>query len=478
VNNNLLEADKLDNAIEVDLTWPEPEMEELSVGSPLVNDVRVVPEVEELRALSALSSTGSNAPGRYNMSEFLTGSVAVGIILPESAGSAENWSTARRDTVYSEIQDGLGRWVDWSDNNHIDTNKDAVLANVSFTYDYRYAVPVTMEPIQNSSRDDYQWISQSFNNMGFTNSGGWYMQTYDYLEWLRNSNGTDWAMVIFVADSYNDTDGTFTDGYFGYTYGFLTVMTYDNDGWGITNMDMVTQHESAHVFGAADNYSAPGYGGCMNNTDITGYLGIQNSNCEYILNTGEESTSIPNPSAQTDVMMNDNSRTKHHWTGQYQNGWRDTDGDRLADVVDTTPRFNLSLLDGSANVIGVVYDDPEPGYWEDITINEITSASYRVDSGSWTALSAQDGSFNTDYEPVTFNIGSPSIGSHTLDVSVTNSRGNTYVTSQSFTWPPAPPSNDSITSPTVISTLGVSLYHEHGGRDGERGLTGQRVQRW
>ena len=165
--------------------------------------------------------------------------------------------------------------------------------------------------------------------------GGCFPRIYDYLNDLRSRKGTKWATAIFVVDSSADTDGKFSDGYFGYAgfYGPRIVMTYDNDGWSIDHMDQVVQHEMGHIFGAGDNYYAPGYGGCMSTTELYGYLGIPNSNCAY-----------SNPSADTDVLMHDNNPDRNHWTGQYQVGWKDSDGDRKADVVDTIPNFSLSSL--------------------------------------------------------------------------------------------------------------------------------------
>ena len=86
-------------------------------------------------------------PGKYDTSAYMIGSVAVGVIMPESTGSVENWTTAEQDQVTAEIQQGLARWADWSDNNDADTNLDDVDANVSFTYDIQYSVPTTYEPI-------------------------------------------------------------------------------------------------------------------------------------------------------------------------------------------------------------------------------------------------------------------------------------------------------------------------------------------
>ncbi len=61
-------------------------------GSPMVGDARVAPD---LGIASAQSTSGSNAPGYYDTSVFMTGSVAVGVILPESNGGTENWTVTK-----------------------------------------------------------------------------------------------------------------------------------------------------------------------------------------------------------------------------------------------------------------------------------------------------------------------------------------------------------------------------------------------
>ncbi len=226
-------------------------------GSPLTGDVRKVELPFEPILPSAV-----NGPGYYDTSEFLYGKVAVGIIIPESSGgvdqSTENWSESRLNQVVSEIAEGMS----WYQSNFHD-------ANLVFYYDIHRQVPTAYEPIIHSSDDDSLWIHKSFTNLGF--SGSWITQAYSYLNQIRNTYQTDWAIVTFVVDSMNDPDGKFTDGYFGYTYGFLVVMTYDNDGWGISRMDSVIAHEMAHDFGAADEYCQPGYSCCWGG-DTYGYL--------------------------------------------------------------------------------------------------------------------------------------------------------------------------------------------------------------
>ncbi len=431
----IAETNETDNTWSFDFTWMPSDLSAQSVGSPLIGDTRQMPE---LPGMHEQSSTGSSAPGYWDNASFMVDSIAVGVILPESAGSYENWTSAEQTQVTNEIQEGLNRWDAWSTTSGEFANKDVANANVSFSYDFRYSIPTTYEPIQLSSEDDCTWINNVMANMGYTNPNGCWYRVYDYLNDLRTSKGTKWATLVFVVDSSTDPDGAFSDGYFGYAYlhGAYIMMTYDNDGWGIGSMDQVIQHEMGHMFGAGDNYYQAGYGGCTSTTQPYGYLGIPNSNCEY-----------NNPSAITDVLMNSNTIDRNHWTAQYQVGWRDSDQDSFPDVVDTTPRFLMTSMSPSLQVSGIIYDQPltpASTNFNAVTINTIDWAEYSVDSGTWYMINASDGSFDEDYEPVSFNLGAVSNGTHTLDVRVRNTRGVIYTTSTSFTYPKEPPANDLI----------------------------------
>jgi len=84
------------------------------------------------------------APTYYQTSEYMIGQVAVGIILPESIGGAENWSEPdenypgwdRRQLVINGIQAGLDWWA--ANEPH---------ADLTFVYDIHLDVPTSYEPI-------------------------------------------------------------------------------------------------------------------------------------------------------------------------------------------------------------------------------------------------------------------------------------------------------------------------------------------
>jgi hypothetical protein len=105
----------------------------------------------------------------------------------------------------------------------------------------------------------------------------YYTEARAYAASRRTALGADWGYVIFVVDSMVDSDGLFSDGYFAYAYlnGPFMVMTYDNDGWGIGYMNLVTAHETGHIFGALDEYASSG----CSTADSFGYLNVSNASC-------------------------------------------------------------------------------------------------------------------------------------------------------------------------------------------------------
>jgi hypothetical protein len=230
-------------------------------AKPLVNDIEMLPD----KYARPLQPPGA---GYYDVSEFMLGTVAVGVILPESDGTidpeTEDWTQEEMDQVASEIISALNWLV-----------TKAGWRELAFYVVFDYQVPTGYEPIAGPATDQQLWANQCFTALGYGNS----YPGHPYVNALRDSLGTDWGMCVFVIDSSNDGDGMFTDGWFGYAIpgGPKLVMTYDNDGWGIANMDAVLAHETCHVFYAIDEHIAAGHP-C---TDRGGYQMVENQNSMY-----------------------------------------------------------------------------------------------------------------------------------------------------------------------------------------------------
>ncbi len=286
--------------------------------------------------------------------------------------------------------------------------------------DIHYKVPTSYEPISRngptgSPSGQSFWITDAMTNLGYTKfPPSWYFDNVlDYDNSLRTTFNTDWAYTIFVVDSSNDIDGKFLDGYSGYAYlgGPFVVMTYDNDGYGIINMDYVTAHETGHIFYATDEYNGvTEYSGYLNAYDIesSGFI----MHCALCWGT----------SSGTALQL----------------GWRDTDGDGILDIIDFPPVSTLNIYspnptnDNTPTYTGrstsfSTYPNNNPNPWSSknsITINKIKNIQYNVDGGPWIDASPVDGLFNSSSEDFTFTTSILSDGTHTIYVRTQNTAGN------------------------------------------------------
>ncbi len=366
-----------------------------TIPALLIDDVRVAPD------LAMLNHKSSITPGYFETSEYLIGDVAVGVIFLESDGtidpSTEDWTSYEESRVLSEIQVALDWW-----------SSENPSADVTFTLESYLRVPTSYEPINRPSGDQGLWISEAMSYLGYLDPI-YFLQVRDYINDLRNYAETDWAFAMFIVDSSNDPDNKFTDDKFAYAYlgGPFMVMTYDNNGWGINNMDRVTAHEIGHIFYATDEYDdTPQRSGYLNVWDVDDSGALMDSNTWW-LSTGT--------------------------MGQI--GWRDTDGDGIQDIVDTFPDSTLNpyLPDPSHNFTltytGSVTVNPYPnenplGPGEDVTINTITNVQFRIDNAAWLDANSTDGFFDEATEDFTFTTPPLSLGPHTIETRGINSVGN------------------------------------------------------
>ncbi len=388
---------------------------ELDLGAPLTDDARFAPDegLPPIRPARPGISLAPPGAASWQTSEFMMGSVVVSLVLLESNGAidtqTENWTPTQQSQVVSECLAGINWWI---------SQYPYSVAPLSFTWEYHYGVPTGYEPIKRPSSDDSLWIADAMTDLGYSCTPATaYSTVRTYDNDLRNSYNKDWAYTIFVVDSSGAPGGTFTDGYFAYSYigGPYLVMTYDNDGWGISRMDQVVAHETGHIFRAGDEYCQPGYS-CCSSSSYYGYLKIQNTNCGT------------NPAC----LMNDDELALCSVTKQ-QIGWRDTDADGIPDILDVAPTATLTpyapdpttntalTYTGSA-AVGYYPDQLNPGY--NVTVNRIANVQYRVDGGGWLNCTPTDGAFDGATEGYTFTTAPLSAGTHTLEARAVDTSGN------------------------------------------------------
>lgn len=427
------------------------------------HDALTAPDMPSMQTLS-VSSSGSIKPGYYQTSEYMAGSVAVGIVLIESDGSVdpstENWTSDEKQLVFNELMAALNWWA-----------KLEPRANLSFVYEDHFSnpLPSSYEPITRSMIDQQYWISDAMSALGY-NAPSYFTRVRDYNNALRTAYQTDWAFTVFVVDSSADNDHRFKDNYFAYAYlgGPFMVMTYGNNGYGPNNMDAVAAHEIGHIFHALDQYSGAG----QKCATRSGYLYVENLNSQY----GACPSNV-NSIMRGQVYPYTTKAIDPYAAGQI--GWRDSDKDNIFDPLDVELTISLDeviksdqrlIASGVADISP--YPSPNP-YRASTTINTITQVKYRLNYGAWQPAIANDNAFDETSEGYSFTSPPLSTGLHILEVAAFDSAGNisNNFATETILFPdpldPGPntdlylPKNTTITN-QAVTVKGIA-YHSQGG---------------
>ncbi len=353
-------------------------------------------------------TTGIPGPNFYQTSEFMFGTVAVGVIMPQCDGSietcSETWTQTMMDQVVQQIKIGVNWWVPRMD------------GRVSFVIDQQRQVPTGYEPINHAQSEERLWIGDVMTHLG-VQGANYVEQVYAYNNKLRQTYGTDWAFTVFVANSLSSRSGTFSNGFFSYSYvpGPFTVTTFKNGNYGINNMSAVIAHETGHIFGALDQYP----GANIACTAVSGYLGLPNQNSQRGCDMDQES-----------IMRGGLTPYIKNLIDPYALGMvgnRVSGGGNLPDPLNTTPIVTLdpvrsNTLSRNPLITGAAQDQPYlSSKGHAVTINNITSVNYRVDDGEWCDALPGDGSGAFSKVTQTFMF-APSLnpGTHKVDIRAIN----------------------------------------------------------
>ena len=323
-------------------------------------------------------------------SDFMIGNVVVSIIFPESNGlqdpNIENWSEERKAQVLSEIMAGLDWW-----------SRQNPRSKLTFTY-VTETIGTKYEPVTRPYYDEALWIPEIMGQLGY--SGTRWTSTRSYVNALRNQYNADWGFVIFMVDSLKDNDGKFADSFFAYSYlgGPFCVMTYDNNGYGIANMDVVTAHETGHIFNALDQYA----GASSPYAYTNGYFPTINGNHVYAATANEPDS----------IMRGGIRWGLDQWT-KLAIGWRDNDNNGRDDIVDQTPLLTLTQqgqsssdgatgFTGTAKVKVLARQGNANGYG--FTVDSIDKVEYRLRNNTWSTADPSDGAYDGAEENFVINI--------------------------------------------------------------------------
>ncbi|MFQ5601469.1 MAG: right-handed parallel beta-helix repeat-containing protein, partial [Candidatus Krumholzibacteriia bacterium] len=252
---------------------------------PPGSDVFLAGDVSELDVLRNLERSGpevSRKLGSANSvtanSDYMVGTVTLSLFFVESDGSGADpdlydWTSSAEDEIYDEVVAGLSWWSDQA-SQHSDCWVTFLVQAYYSTEDARCSQ--WREPVTRSSSEFRYVVRDVLDNFGYA-SGSHTSQATAHNYAQRQRHGTDWAYSAFVVP--NPAGPTsFTDGFAAWAYlgGPYTALLQHSFNWSFRR---VFAHESAHIFGACDEYYVEGYGGC-GDCDECWTTGVDNGNCE------------------------------------------------------------------------------------------------------------------------------------------------------------------------------------------------------
>lgn len=375
--------------------------------------------------------------------EFMLGDVYVTVVLMESStqtgplnNNSETWTQSTINAVKQNISQGL-QW--WEDSLARITNKHQLNFQIDFTY-ADTPVETSYEPITRSSNDFQTWIYDFLSKVGYNTRGNYHSDIRAYNNAQRVAHGTDWAYTIFVVNDEHDSDHQFAAGGFSKAFAFAGGEFLVSLG---SRPNSTYAHETGHIFWAYDEYQPDG-----NYNRTRGYYDTQNLNSWDNPNAGF----VQKPSIMTkDSLLTTayNGHTSAPSTFETV-GWKDSDHDGIFDVLDVplalsgsgyyddvTGEYHFT----GASAVQTLPNKNSSGLTNDITINEVSRAQYRIDGGAW-QTAATFGTYSADLHlhfPVPANATSVEI--RTID-------DTTGITSRIF---------QGLTSrPSLVLTTGIS----------------------
>jgi len=371
--------------------------------------------------------------------EFMLGDVLVTVVLMESHGATtsinpntEDWTVNAIEEVQRKVVEGLGWWEETL----AVTHPDAPHA-LNFQYDWTYAggkfqdanpedvVLTTYEPIANESDKFEDWIYDFLGSVGYNATGVFGSDIRAFNHAQRQTHNTEWAFTIFAVNDENDPEYTpEAGGTFSSQGSFSRAFAYPGGQFFVTpagRPPSTYAHETGHIFWARDEYRTL-YG---SHTDRRGYYDAQNWNY------------AGNPTAgfvQDDSIMANGTYMSVAWgthissqSSREMVGWRDSDGDGIFDLLDVphtlTGSGYVDTQTGDYRFVGTsavetLINENSSGLQNDITINEISRAEYRIDpvdaDDEWVALTeGVTGDFVANLD---LRIPLPDANSHVIEI--------------------------------------------------------------
>ncbi len=349
--------------------------------------------------------------------EYMLGDVLVSVVLMESNTNlsavnenTETWTPAHITATKQKVQQGVQWWEET-----LAAQFPGSAATLEFQFDFTYAdqpVLTRYEPISQTSDAFQYWIYDFLNQVGHNQRGNFSDDIRSFNHAQRLAYGTDWAFTVFVVNDANDDDGMFKSG-----GAFPRAFSYAGGQFMISPAGRPAStfaHETGHMFWARDEYYRGG-----NYADRRGYYNAQNVNAWDNPTPGfVQAESIMATGSLLDLAYLD--RTSSH-SSLEMIGWRDSDNDGIFDVLDVPHTLRgtgfVDPASGQYRFLGessvqALFNFNSSGLQNDITLNTISRAEFRVDSGPWESAAA----FDAPAVDLDLSFAVPATGAHTVEI--------------------------------------------------------------
>ena len=437
---------------------------------------------ERLECRELLSATPPFGAQPDDTAEYMLGKICVTVVMMESDptlaphdSNVYNWSPSLIQDTKTKIETGLGWWKQM-----LAQQSPALANDLNFIPDYTYAdnpVHTGYEPINRVSDAFQYWMYDFLNQVGFNKTGDFQEDMRVFNNSQRLSHGTDWAFTIFVVNSDRDPNKTFAAGgsfsrAFSYAGGEFMVVPSGRP-------DSTFTHETGHQFWALDEYLQTDGFGTPYYTKTRGYYNTQDLNAPHTDYTQQPSIiyvqqpsimAADRPTSTTDLLTTAYTTHVNASSTLEMIGWKDSNGNGIFDVLDvphsltgtgfvdaTTGEYRFV---GSSAVQPLINRNPS-GLQDDITINKIDRAEYRIDGGAWQTAAE----YHTSSAKLDLHISLPDAAAHTIEIRTVDA--STGVTSAVFSGSTAQPA--SVLQPGISGFIWNDANHT-GQLDGGDGL--------
>lgn len=319
--------------------------------------------------------------------EYMLGDVLVSVVLMESSSkissvnqNTENWTPATIAAVKQKVQTGIEWWEQT-----LVTQFPNSPHPLDFHFDFHYAdhpVLTDYEPISLPSDYFQYWMYDFLKLVGHNQTGNFTKDIRAFNHAQRLAHGTDWAFTVFVVNDTLDADGKFAAG-----GSFEQAFSYAGGQFFVSpakRPPSTFAHETGHMFWARDEYLGGG-----SYTDRRGYYNAQNWNAANNPTPGFTQVVSIMRENPLDAAYNASASSP---SSLAMIGWRDSDGNGIFDVLDVPHTLSgtgyLDPVSGQFRFLGTSSVQTLPnlnssGLQNDITLNKISRAEYRVNGGAW-----------------------------------------------------------------------------------------------